>query len=93
MRLLLSAFIAVMILDSLSAEEKGRFQYEYAGYDNTPMISGTEFKVHQKDRPQPPRVIPAKAGKSVEFVPAPSDVVVLFNGSSLEHFQNSACLK
>ncbi|EMI51748.1 multi-domain protein [Rhodopirellula sallentina SM41] len=49
----------------------------------TPLIPGTEFTVHQTDRPQPPRVIPGEMDSQAP----PSDAIVLFDGRSLEHFR------
>ena len=51
------------------------------GYSDTPQIPGQKWKVHDIDRPNPPVVDPGPAG---EPVPAPSDAVVLFDGSSLD---------
>lgn len=62
--------------------EEGFHQYELPGYDNTPVIAGSEFKVHDKNRPQPPRVVP---GGEIS-VPPPADATVLFDGTSLEAF-------
>ena len=84
--LILTAFLACTIANG---EEEGRFKYEYPGYDNTPLIAGSEFKVHQKDRPQPPRVIPSKS-TGEKGSAAPSDATVLFDGSSVECFQKTS---
>ena len=45
-----------------------------------------EWKVHDPDRPLPPVVDPGPAGPPV---PAPNDAVVLFDGSSLDPWQDS----
>jgi hypothetical protein len=68
-------------------EEEGRFVYEYPGYNDTPLISGTQFRVHQQDRPQPPRV--KSTASSDEMGSAPSDAIVLFDGTTLEQFQET----
>jgi 3-keto-disaccharide hydrolase len=44
------------------------------GYDDTPMLPGTPWHVHDGKRPQPPVVNPD---------PVPSDAVVLFDGTDL----------
>jgi hypothetical protein len=45
------------------------------GYSDTPLIPGTQWKVHDIDRPAPPAVQPgAKLGD------APADAVIIFNG-------------
>lgn len=48
------------------------------GYDDTPMIPGASYHVHDGARPQPPVVNPD---------PVPSDAVVLFNGSDLSRWE------
>lgn len=42
------------------------------GYDDTPVLPGQEWRVHDKDRPQPPRVAPGASAAS-----PPADAVVL----------------
>jgi len=51
------------------------------GYTDTPKIPGTDFHVHDPDRPQPRVVIP---GSITDLPPAtpPSDAQVLFDGSA-----------
>ena len=44
------------------------------GYDDTPIIPGTDYHVHDSNRPQPRAVNPD---------PIPSDAVVLFDGQDL----------
>jgi len=51
------------------------------GYTNTPLIPGTSWHVHDGDRPQPRVVTPAAAFS--HLAPAPSDAVILFDGSGL----------
>lgn len=54
------------------------------GYDDTPQIPGQKWKVHDIARPNPPVVDPGPAGKPA---PAPSDAVVLFDGTNLDAWQ------
>ncbi len=49
------------------------------GYTDTPVIPGTNWRVHDIDRPAPPVVTPG-AGAGAP----PSDAVVLFDGSGLD---------
>lgn len=67
------------------AEEGFHSVVPASGHSETPMIPGSEYRVHQYDRPQPPRVVPG------EYVsrPVPADATVLFDGSSLDHFKPS----
>ena len=52
-------------------------------YDDTPVIPGTPFHVHG-ERPRPALVTPGVAGK------APSDAIVLFDGSDLSQWTGGA---
>jgi len=78
--------LTVVAASNATAEEAGWFKYEFPGYADTPLLPGSEFRVHQQDRPQPPRVIPSETDASVGCVP-PSDAIALFNGASFEQFE------
>jgi hypothetical protein len=52
------------------------------GYDDTPQIPGQTWKVHDKNRPSPAIVTPAPTFS--HHAGAPSDAVVLFDGSDLD---------
>ncbi len=54
------------------------------GYSDTPVIPGQKWRVHDGDRPQPNVVTPGKSFS--DMAPAPSDAVVLFDGTGLEHW-------
>ncbi|MDT8390763.1 MAG: DUF1080 domain-containing protein [Lentisphaeria bacterium] len=54
------------------------------GYDDTPVIPGSTYKVHDGDRPQPRIVTPAET-----CCGAPSDAVVLFDGASLDGWKSA----
>jgi hypothetical protein len=51
------------------------------GYDNTPIIPYQKWRVHDVSRPRPPMVTP---GATVGA--APSDAIVLFNGTDLSQW-------
>jgi len=51
------------------------------GYDDTPLIPGTQWKVHDIARPAPPVVAPSGRPGG-----APSDAIVLFDGTSTSQF-------
>ncbi len=50
------------------------------GYSDTPLLPGQKWKVHDIERPTPPRVTP---GDIPLPVPPPSDAIVLFDGKDL----------
>ncbi len=53
------------------------------GYDDTPIIPGSDYKVHDKSRPEPRVVTPGSESSPTIPGQAPSDAMVLFNGSDL----------
>jgi hypothetical protein len=50
------------------------------GYDDTPMLPNSKYRVHDGTRPQPPVVVPGTASTPERPGKAPSDAVVLFDG-------------
>jgi len=60
----------------------GRNTAEIEGYKDTPIVPGTSFHKHDPDRPLPPIVAPGKART------APSDALVLFDGTDLSQFNH-----
>ncbi len=50
------------------------------GYDDTPVLPGQKWKVHDKTRPRPERVTPGDV---------PSDAVVLFDGKDLSKWKGA----
>jgi len=53
------------------------------GYDDTPVIPGQKWKVHDSTRPQPPVVTPGTESTQAEPGASPSDAVILFDGRDL----------
>jgi len=53
------------------------------GYDDTPIIPGTNWHVHDGTRPQPPAVTPGTPSTQDEAGAPPSDAVILFDGTDL----------
>jgi 3-keto-disaccharide hydrolase len=56
------------------------------GYTNTPIIPGTQWKVHDGARPQPRIVTPGPSFS--QLAAAPSDATVLFDGKDLSKWQS-----
>ena len=55
------------------------------GYKTTPMIPGTQWHVHDGDRPQPRIVTPGTTFS--HLAPAPSDAIILFDGKDLAKWE------
>lgn len=54
------------------------------GYTDTPVIPGQKWRVHDLYRPAPPVVVPASNATQGLDVSAPSDAVVLFDGTDTD---------
>jgi len=53
------------------------------GYTDTPRIPGQRWRVHDVERPRPPKVTPGTGGLGAA---PPSDAIVLFNGKDLSQW-------
>src|SRR6187399_2877781 len=53
------------------------------GYTDTPMLPGLPWHVHDPARPHPPVVTPA-----AQLGGAPSDAIILFDGTDVSRWQN-----
>ena len=58
------------------------------GYDDTPFLPGDQYRVHDDARPQPRVVTPGTGSSQEKPGSAPSDADVLFDGSSLDKWEN-----
>jgi hypothetical protein len=76
-----TAGIAI-VSSSLAAEQKS------LGYQDTPLIPGTKWHVHDGTRPQPKIVKPGEPSAQEKSGTAPSDAVVLFDGKDLEKWKS-----
>ena len=75
------ALFALSAVTVFAADPKQKHE----GYKDTPLIPGTKWHVHDSDRPNP-RVI--KAPKFSDMAAAPSDAIVLFDGTDLSKWQH-----
>jgi len=55
------------------------------GYEDTPILPHTRFRVHDDTRPQPRLVSPGTAGTQEQPGEPPSDAIRLFGGTDLSH--------
>ncbi len=56
---------------------------EKPGYDDTPIIPGSNYRVHDKERPYPPVISPGTASTQEQAGKPPSDAKILFDGESI----------
>ncbi len=59
------------------------------GYDDTPFLPNSPWRVHDRRRPQPAMVDPGTAGMAVEPAVAPADAIVLFDGKDLSQWEGA----
>lgn len=59
---------------------------QHLGYQDTPIIPGTKWHVHDGERPQPRIVTPGKSFS--HMAPPPSDAKVLFDGTDLSKWKS-----
>jgi len=57
------------------------------GYDDTPYLPNSPWRVHDRRRPQPAMVTPGASGPGERPVAPPSDAIVLFDGKDLSQWQ------
>jgi len=55
------------------------------GFDNTPVQKDSGYRVHDKDRPSPPKVPKVSAVTT----PAPSDATALFDGTNIDAWKGN----
>ena len=75
----IAIFVAIIALSTTAALAQG------VGYSDTPQIRGQKWKVHDKDRPNPPEVTPGATYS--HGAPAPSDATILFDGKDFSAWQ------
>jgi hypothetical protein len=56
------------------------------GYEDTPIIPGSRFRVHDSTRPQPTIVSPGAASTREQPGAPPSDAIILFGGADLSQW-------
>lgn len=64
-------------------------QHMSLGYQDTPIIPGSTYHVHDGERPQPKVVAPGTLSSQEKAGTPPADAVILFNGSSLSGWEGN----
>ena len=62
------------------------FADDLPGYTDTPFIPNSEWRVHDKNRPQPPKVTPGTGDLGAT---PPADAVILFDGTNLDAWKRN----
>ena len=82
------ATLAVAMLIGFQIRANGQQHKEPIGYQDTPMLPGGKWHVHDGRRPQPPIVTPGTFSTQETPGQPPSDAVVLFDGRDLSAWQS-----
>lgn len=61
---------------------------DFGGFQDTPLVPGTQWRVHDNLRPQPEVVTPGTFSTQETPGQPPSDALVLFNGTNLDNWHN-----
>jgi hypothetical protein len=89
-RLVAALFFAFGIVGTAQAQEapkKSGLPPEGYPHSETDPIPGQKWNVHDKDRPEPGIIVPGTASTADKPGKAPSDAIVLFDGTDLKHWQ------
>jgi hypothetical protein len=82
--------VAVMMSSILLLGPARSAQHESGmGYEDTPMLPGGKWHVHDAKRPQPVRVTPGTCSTQARAGLPPSDAEVLFDGKDLSKWRNA----
>jgi hypothetical protein len=83
-------FIAALIMGSIFLAGAQSAQHsDPMGYEDTPMLPGGKWHVHDAKRPQPEKVRPGNYSMDEHYVLPPSDAEVLFDGKDLSKWKNA----
>jgi len=80
----LALVCALLLSTAATAAEK---KDTTLGYDDTPMLPDSQWRVHDVKRPRPRTINPGTSGTRDKPGTPPSDAVVLFDGTDLSHWQ------
>jgi len=78
----MTTFASVLLVVSIVLSAHCGICDDGLGYDDTPRLPNSPWRVHDRQRPQPPMVEPGDG-----FGGPPADAVVLFDGKDLSHWE------
>ena len=85
--LLAAVVTASLVAQAADNKPAGKDEPAPVGYEGTPQIPGSQWRVHQTERPQPRVVTPG--GSCIEgAAQPPADAVILFDGKDLSKWCN-----
>jgi hypothetical protein len=82
-----SALAGIAMITACCAVAYGAQEQAPTGYTDTPLLPGSQWRVHDGNRPHPPVVTPGTSSSDNQPGKAPSDATVLFDGSNLDAWQ------
>jgi hypothetical protein len=82
-----SVTLGIALIAALSAAAYGEEEKAPTGYTDTPLLPGSQWRVHDGARPHPPVVTPGSCSTGDQPGKAPSDATVLFDGNNLDAWQ------
>ena len=86
---LCAAAAAALVAQSEKSTQSDGPSSRLPGYGDTPMLPGSSWRVHDRNRPRPASILPPTPGTQERAGSAPSDALPLFEGSSLAAWQKA----
>lgn len=84
--MLIRSLISFLFVASAAMSQTPEHKDHTLGYDDTPFIPGSKWRVHDVSRPRPRVVTPGTESSQEKPGRAPSDATILFNGSDLSQW-------
>ncbi|HET9177539.1 MAG TPA: DUF1080 domain-containing protein [Terriglobia bacterium] len=86
---LVAFFATIAVLIGFELRASGQQHKEPIGYEDTPMLPGGKWHVHDGRRPHPPIVTPGSFSSQQTPDQPPSDAIILFDGKDLSKWQSA----
>ncbi len=91
---LLILMIGLFSISQISVAQEHKLIYAddgsgIPGYKDTPIQPWSGYHVHDPDRPAPEKITPGQPGRQEQAWTAPSDAIVLFDGTDLSRWEPS----